>query len=575
MAVPGKKAITQFSSSTTIIGSDEDFKVYCQPCDRDGPRLPAHGYCTNCSEHLCETCFTGHRRHTLSRLHTLLDKTNMPQTLSPATPRQPDNFTKPCPKHNIEMIKFYCHDHKALLCSVCVTLNHTATSCKVNYIPDISDKTINSTEYQDVLKELNDMAERSSETLQDLKTMIEKSDKSLKDVFTDILKFRTKINQRLDEMERQVKKAAKIIKKDNSNNMKSVKTTCIDVFKSLRSSADVIKHFNASKQANDLFMELKHAKQMIKNYEKFVAKPFEFEVKKYKFEANDAIADLLDTETEKSLGTLKGTICQYRRCLQMDKIRINTPEDGHNCYITGMTLLTPDVLIITDYQNNEIKMVDISRKSVLAQISLDSEPWDVTSVSKNEFAVTLPFSQTIQFFSVSSCLMTKQSLKVCGECFGISCHKDKMVVSYCKPAKVQILFINGTVLQTIQDENIFITPEYITANDNCIYVSDKEMKIVTKLNWQCQVTGKYICTDIPLGLTMSDYESLFVCYRDNNTIEEISGDCSDGQVVLKNIENPQAVYWSAETCTLCTSSHYYNIEDNFIKLFKLSSLNNE
>jgi hypothetical protein len=145
MAVPGKKATKHFSSSTISKGSDEDLQVYCQPCDQDGSRLPAYGYCTNCSEHLCKTCYTLHRKHKLSRDHTLLDKTSMPQTLTPVTPTQSDNFNKPCPKHNLEMIKFYCHDHKALLCSVCVTLDHTATSCQVNYIPDISGQVINST----------------------------------------------------------------------------------------------------------------------------------------------------------------------------------------------------------------------------------------------------------------------------------------------------------------------------------------------------------------------------------------------------------------------------------------------
>jgi hypothetical protein len=571
MAVPGKKATKQFSSSTTSMGSEEDLKVYCQPCDRDGPRLPAHGYCTNCSEHLCETCFTLHRRHTLSRHHTLLDKTNMPQTMSPATPRQPDNFTKPCPKHNIEMIKFYCHHHKALLCSVCVTLNHTATSCKVNYIPDISGQTINGTEYQDVLKELNNMAERSSKILQNMKKRNEVSNKSLTEALTDMLKFRKEINQRLDEMERQVKVAAKVIQEDNSKHLKTVETVMGEVSKSLKSSSDAIKHFNTSKQAHDLFMELKHAEQMIKDYEQSVDKLPKFEVKEYKFETNEVISNVL--AKEKSLGTLKDRILspafRSRQCSQIDKIGIKTSQDRDNCLITGMTLLTPDLLIITDYHNNAIKIVDISIKSVQARHSFDSGPYDVTTVSQNEVAVTLPFHQTIQFFSVSrNHLEKKHTLQVDGECYGISCHKDKMVVAYRNPAKIQIRLINGTVLQTIQDENIFKNPNYITTSGNSIFVCDYTLETVTKLNWQCEVTGKYVCTASPRGLTMSDDGTVFVCI-DNYTIEEISEDCSEGQIVVKGIKYPQAVYWSAETCTLYTSNRALK-ESNFIKLFKLS-----
>jgi hypothetical protein len=223
----------------------------------------------------------------------------------------------------------------------------------------------------------------------------------------------------------------------------------------------------------------------------------------------------------------------------MDNICIKTAQDRHDCWITAMTVLTHDLLIITDYENRAIKMIDISKNSVLAQQYLDSLPWDVTTVSKQEVAVTCQDNQTIQFISVSrNNFMKKHTLKVDGICYGISCYKDKMVVSYQDPAKVQILLNNGTVLQTIQDETIFKCPEYITSSDICIFVSDYTLKTVTKLNWQGEVTGKYVCTSRPSGLTMSDDTTVFVCYYDNNTIGEISGDCRKGQVVVKYIKKP-------------------------------------
>jgi hypothetical protein len=299
----------------------------------------------------------------------------------------------------------------------------------VNYIPDISGQTINDTEYQDILEDLNNAAERSSKILQDMKKMNELSNKSLTEALTDILKFRKEINQRL---------------------------------------------------------------------------------------------------------------------------------------------LTPDLLIITDHHNKAIKIVDITSKSVQARHNFDSEPWDVTSVSQNEVAVTLPRHQTIQFFSVSrNNLKQKHTLKVDGKCYGISCHKDKIVVLYKHPVKVQILHINGTVLQTIQDENIFKEPRCIRTSDNYIFVSDYILQKVIKLNWQLEVTCKYHCLTTPHGLTMSDVGTVFVCYWSDHTITEISEDCSEEQIVVKDIRYPQAVYWSAETCTLFTSSLSFP-ESDYIKLFKLS-----
>ncbi|XP_060595731.1 E3 ubiquitin-protein ligase TRIM71-like [Ruditapes philippinarum] len=602
MAVPGKKATKQFTLSTTSICSEEDLKVYCQPCDRDGPRLPAHGYCTNCSEHLCETCFTFHRRHTLSRHHTLQDKTSMPQTMSPANPGQLDSFTKPCPKHNIEMIKFYCHDHSALICSVCVTLEHSATSCKVNYIPDISGETINSKEYQNILKAIIDLTERSDTTLKDKKKCFAESNKSLKDVLTDIKKFRTRINRRIDELERQVVEAAKVIQNDNSKNLTEIETVYGDLSKSLKSFSDDIKHFNTSKKANDLFIELKHAEQMIKHYDQSVAKLSESEVKTYTFQPNKAISSLFDKE--KSIGILKGTALNLhtksRQYSHKEKICIKTSRDNKSCLIAGMTFLAPDLLIITDYENIAIKIIDLSEKSVLVRqcLRLDnwnltssskhepsfqlrqnylplpgSKPWDVTLVSQNEIAVTLPLRQTIQFVSVSRKSLTKKhNLKVDGNCFGINCHKDRMVVSFSRPGKIQILLIDGTVLLTIRGENIFKNPLYITSNDNCIYVSDSEMKTVTKLNWHGEVKGKHVCTETPLGLSMTEDSSVFVCYSTNMIIEEILGDCTKGRVVVKDTRRSNALYWSTETCTLYTSTRSYKENDtednNYIHILK-------
>ena len=132
--------------------------------------------------------------------------------------------------------------------------------------------------------------------------------------------------------------------------------------------------------------------------------------------------------------------------------------------------------------------------------------------------------------------------------------------------------INGTVLQTIQYENIFLHPLHVTTSDNYIYVSDADRRPIIKLNWQGEMKGKHDCRSEPYSLTMSDDENLFVCCWSDNTIREISEDFPKEQTVVQDIKHPQAVCWSAETCTLYTSSNTLSPkEDNYIKIYKLSS----
>ncbi|XP_045215515.2 uncharacterized protein LOC123565791 [Mercenaria mercenaria] len=581
MAVPGKKMEKHFSLLT--IGSEEDIVLYCQPCDHDGPRLPAHGYCVECKEHLCETCFTLHKRHTLSRHHTLLDKSRMPQTMSSASvhPSQPDSLTKPCPKHMKEMIKFYCQNHEALLCSVCVTLEHTSTSCKVNYIPDISGQVINSKEHRDILKAMDTIIEQCCNKSKDMKKIIAKSNSSLTNVLADIKKFRKELNQRLDELERQAEDAAKAIQQENNENLKTVETTCNDVTKSLKTSSDTIKHLNTPKHADKLFMELKFAEQMIKDYEKRVHQSAAYDVKEYNFMPNKSISTLLDKE--RSLGTFiekslkqpsppPAVEVKSRQISHQGKICVKTSKDKHTCFITGMTLLTP-YLIITDQINNAVKMVDTLSQSVTDQLQLDTQPSKVTSVTSTELAVTLPEKQNIQFISVSSNkLKKKQTLKVDGQCYGISCCNGKLVVSFKMPEKLQILDINGTILTTVTGGDIFSSPLYVTTNTNFVYVSGWNMKTITRLNWQGEVISSYGGLTGPVYITLSDDGTIFVCDKKRNAIiEEMAGDCSTGKVVLMNLNAPYAVCWCAETSKLYFSCNTWEDKhDNFLQVVKLS-----
>ncbi|XP_060557781.1 uncharacterized protein LOC132718167 [Ruditapes philippinarum] len=523
MAVSGKKASKQFSSSTTSMASDEDLKIYCQPCGEEGPRLPAHGYCTDCKEHLCNNCFTAHKVSRFSKHHTLQDATNMPKVLQqPSTSihnGQPDVLTTPCLKHPQEMIKFYCHDHVEFLCSVCVTLEHQATSCNVNYIPDISGDLIDSKEYQVTLNAVNTTCDHFQQILKDVKNMTYKSNSSLKETLAEIKIFRQEINQRLDELERQAEDAANVIEQENNKHLKAAEKTCEEVTKSLKASTDKIKQLNISKQFDKLCMELKLAEKTLTDMEEKELKFSLYDIKEHNFKENVAI--LTNLKAEKSFGTLtKRTLnkealpiqIQSRQSSHEGDIHVKTSKDKDKCWISGMTLLTRDLLIIADYNNKAVKMVDTSSQSVSYQLQLDDQPWDITPVTSTELAVTLPYKQTIQFISISlNKLIKKHTVKVDGKCYGISCYQGKFVVSFLNPAKLQILDLNAAIQTTIDGNNVFKYPWFITSNKSSIYVSDCNMTTVTRLNWQGDSISSYSGMSFPSGISLSDDGTVFVC----------------------------------------------------------------
>jgi hypothetical protein len=59
--------------------------------------------------------------------------------------------------------------------------------------------------------------------------------------------------------------------------------------------------------------------------------------------------------------------------------------------------------------------------------------------------------------------------------------------------------------------------------------------------------GSYNCIRMPSGMSLSDDGTVFVYCQERNVIEDISGDCSSGKVVLQDLEALQAVCWCGKT----------------------------
>ncbi|XP_060607278.1 uncharacterized protein LOC132759508 [Ruditapes philippinarum] len=581
---------SQKLSSSLSRGGAEDFDIFCVQCDRDDIRLPAFGYCVDCEVHLCQTCFNTHRRPKSLCHHQLLDKDHMPhkqnlsKSIKSTSGKKNGDLSKPCTKHTKEVIKFYCHDHNTLICSVCVILEHPTTSCNVDYIPDISEQILDSMEYKETLKDIDKLTDKCCQITKDMKKRVAKSKTSLEDAIVEIENFRKEINKRLDELEKEVKDIASTIEHDNNKKLKTTETVCNDINKSLQASTDTLKHLNTNKKTDQLFAELKIVQQLILHNENITKQlPTTNDVDEYNFESNHAIKKLL--QNEKSLGTLrKGERMQPAQPMNKTavpmkmstpiNIIVKTSSDKNDCYISGKAASPQNQLFVADNSNSSIKMIDI-KTDAIKQLQLESDPWDITIVTRDTLAVTLINIKTIQFISFSSnSLALKNKLKVDGDCRGISHHQGKLAVTFKYPGKLQIMDLKGNIKITVEKDsngdNIFNSPRYVTTNSHSIYVSDIGTDQVIWFNWQGEMIGRNVDIERPRGISLLDDGSLFVSDYRAECIYIVSGDCKDTTTVLENVENPYAVCWCAETSTLYLSTNSYKAErNNIIKMYKM------
>ncbi|XP_060586820.1 uncharacterized protein LOC132742417 [Ruditapes philippinarum] len=287
--------------------------------------------------------------------------------------------------------------------------------------------------------------------------------------------------------------------------------------KSLKASAHTLKHLNSNKKSDQLFTELKGAQQLIQVNNNILSQlPTINYIDEYIFKPNRGIRKVL--QDEKSLGTL-------------------------------------------------------SSKNKKHQGALDQAPWDVTIVSSDSLAVTLPDSKTIQFISFSpDSLSLKNKLKVNGKCDGISHHQGKLAVTFANPAKLQIMDLKGNTEVIVEKDsngdNIFNIPWYVTTNRVSIYVSDYYKPAVLRFNWQGEMIGS-VGINNPQGITLLEEESLLMNDYNSRCIHRVSGDCKDSKIILEDVDSPQAVCWCAESSTICVSRYMEDSGDNYIILYKM------
>ncbi|XP_060581497.1 transcription intermediary factor 1-alpha-like [Ruditapes philippinarum] len=130
MEVTGKRAMNIFS---------------CKPCEESDVLTQTNGFCTDCEEYMCSSCFNAHKKYKLNRDHTLIDCNDE------TTRRESSSVFEKCEQHSNEAVKFYCVQHKLVGCGDCMIIGHR--SCKVDYILDKAEEIKGTAEFKSLTKE--------------------------------------------------------------------------------------------------------------------------------------------------------------------------------------------------------------------------------------------------------------------------------------------------------------------------------------------------------------------------------------------------------------------------------------
>jgi hypothetical protein len=278
-------------------------------------------------------------------------------------------------------------------------------------------------------------------------------------------------------------------------------------------------------------------------------------------------AEIIFIQNEKTLNKLKssnilGTISAYRRpcaesavCVQYEReIQLQPSSDESRSDIFGMVMISTTNMIVADYNNKKIKIINIDAGTLVSEIILSSPPRDVIKLPQNKL-VALPDEKYIQIVSYTDTSLSLDRRIDVGEwCYCVAYCQDKLVVGCnCNPGKLVILDLDGNIIQVFDTPGLFKGPDkiVISRDKKFMYVSDFYVKHsrVVKVDWQGNVIQRFEDKEYkcPKGIQELDDGTLLVCYSGSNNIVRLSSSFKKCEIVgieKTDFYNPVAVYYN-------------------------------
>ncbi|XP_053389506.1 uncharacterized protein LOC128552483 [Mercenaria mercenaria] len=482
--------------------------------------------------------------------------------------------TEKCTRHGNKTIEFFCTQHDSLGCTVCITLNHRA--CKIDYIPDKCAGIGDTEEYRETMKKLEQKIKELHEVMKRANVEDKEIDSCHDKALQEIVKFRKEINDHLDKSQRKIQAAIDKKKSADKQKAQEVIKICSNNYTEICKLKSNLQDSKASQQHGQLYINIKQAQSNLTSDEVQKAEESLAQTKtQYIFERSKQLENVISKKGIFGKLSDPTSLVTPKKKKTIDKlpfkddINVRTESDENDCEISGCVVFTSHKIVLADQINSKLKVVDRKSKVVVEEMSLDCRPGDITLLSQDQIAVTMPFSKVIYIMSTAGKLSVIRKIPVTGECRGITYHQDRLYVVCDKPNCVRVLDIQGNIHNTIfLSDKVFDSPNYIAFNEDSklIYISDFSDSVAS-ITLQGDVCAVYKNKDVrkPLGMLMLADGSLLVCCCDTGIIHRISGDLTQGQTMV----NGRSMWCPWFICYNHYQKEVYISDGNQLNVFSL------
>ena len=534
------------------VSSEESFTISCDPCKYDHISKKAAAYCHECAEYLCDWCKTAHGKVKLTRSHKLLSGELMPPKRSAGKMQVLDTVLCSCIKHEVSI---YCKEHCSLVCVNCRTLHHRR--CKTSDIDeeilsfDVDNTKTTIDNFNALNKNISTLQASRENDISTLSLGAEKCRDRVK-------QFREELIDKLDSMEAKSLSDISILETQEQEPIVQQVNICKSAMNRLDDDTRNLQLAIERADTRSIFMcniQLSQAVTSLTTITEEITK--EVYQPHISFECNPAISSAGDQD----LGTVR---CHTSRSPQQkgfdemsktagNKINVKLQSDAKEAWISGSTFLSSGELVLCDYRNNKLKLLDKSLQ-MMESIDVPGGPWDVAPVNQQQVIVTFPLKKYLQFIQVTPSLALGHKVDLGMQCQGVAVSRESIYISLAdsEECKIGIYDLTGKQKLMISPHSykgrklMFKQPYYIDVlNDEKIFVSDVGDTSNTSTVYCLESNGNVLysisnpsfkrCT----GVSVDENENVLLCDMRSHIVFLIT---RDGKEVREFLTEKDGLY---------------------------------
>ena len=519
-------------SKSVYASSDDGSTFECSPCNYEGVKKEAKFYCSQCQDFLCVSCKSAHQKISATRHHKVVSGSEMPKKQE----NKSNEGEVQCPCSG-KGITIYCKDHNEVMCVDCKTLKHRncTTSTVDEVCGDLGTADINETkERMNALKtKLETLRHSRNEDTENLTVQTAECRDKLEE-------FKRKLIQKIEELTNTALDDIASCDREQRQTIEQHINTCSTALNRMEIDYKPLEEAVTARIHPRIFIhniKLKKTLEQIYNILQDLDKEAKAPGISFEFDETLHVTNVQSLGVVRSTSTIpkeSGPVIADMKIKSIEKVNVKFPADQDTPMITGSLFLPNGELVLCDYRNSSIKVLDadFTQKE---QKKLSSQPFDLCIMETDEIVITQPNTKQLLFMKFVPKLQVGSSTSLDQKCYGVAVHHGLIYVLFYN-GEIRILDRTGQQQRNVYSGFSFKRPLYISVMPTgMLYVSEYSGDNVRVLKDGKEISNYSSVTvgiSRPMGMYIDGAENILVCELLSHNLRLIDSKGNTSKVLL-------------------------------------------